>query len=143
MKLGKLLQYRKWQEEKSQRELARRKKFARRELDKLEDLREKKAREDRIFLSGQQEPITSEQLKLYADFMQGISLKCQEQKGEVAKALVQVEEKRTELIRHSQEKRIVEKLKEKQDEELNKKCDRREQQFLDEICLQLRRLLLR
>jgi len=58
----------------------------------------------------------------------------------VEKAEAQAEERRLELLKRSQEKKIIEKLKEKQEEEARKTQDKMEQQFLDEISLQSRLL---
>jgi len=138
--LGKLLQYRKWKEEWSKKELATKKQLLAIEADKLRALEKRKAEGQNDFLQWQQGNISPVMLELYGNFITGITYKCRMQGSVVEKAEAQAEERRLELLKRSQEKKIIEKLKEKQEEEARKTQDKMEQQFLDEISLQSRLL---
>jgi flagellar FliJ protein len=141
VKLKKIIQYRRWKEEWSQKELATKKQVLAIEANKLRALGEKKAEGQNDFLQWQHGNISPELLKLYANFIRGITSKYRMQKEEVEKAEAQVEEKRLDLLKRSQERKVIEKLKEKVDEEARRAQDKMEQQFLDEISLQYRGLV--
>jgi flagellar protein FliJ len=136
MKLKKLIQYRKWKEERSQNEFAQKKELLFKETNRLRMLEEKRAEGQNNFLPCQVGTISPELLRLYTNFIAGITTRCQIQTREVEKARVEAEEKRLELLKCSQERKAIEKLMEKAEEEARKAQDKIEQQFLDEISLQ-------
>lgn len=88
--------------------------------------------------SRQEIGISSDELRMYADFLTRKTGEIKEQRTVVQGLEKQMVEKREDLLVASQEKKVLEKLKSKKLQALQKELDVREQAFLDEIALRKR-----
>lgn len=76
------------------------------------------------------------ELQLYADFFARKRHEIKEQQEQVAALDRILESRREELVLATQEKKVLESLKEKKDHEVRQEQQRKERDFLDEISVQ-------
>ena len=133
-KLEPVLKLRKRTEERLQIELAELKLSYEREKEKLKELIHTKNRCERDIREkyGKEETTLSEVL-LYIHYLEKLKMDIEQQEQLLRKIEGQVEDKRNELLKASQERKIIEKLRENSEREYREAENRKERVFLDEI----------
>lgn len=115
------------------RELAVLKRALADERDRLEGYREERKRYMEELQRKQREGILPAEVLWYEGFISDLADKIHWHRKRVEELERSIEEKRQELVVASQQKRILERLKEKRWAEFMRELDRRERAFLDEI----------
>ena len=134
-KLEKLLNYRKWIEETKEGELAKvsnRLRVVREQLDACRELEERYRSE----LTGKLSAgiIVSEE-ELYNIFLGQLKIKIRDRERVAKEIESQVEQKRQELVACLRDRKLLEKLKEKEDFAFKTSTLEKEQKFMSEVAL--------
>ncbi len=120
-------------EEERKRTFAAAVKFYRKELERLEELkdRERKAREELAerLASGS----VREEILGLRDFLEGMAVSIKSQEDRVEEARVRMEEERRLLVEATRERKVVDKLHERALMRYRYEVSREEQGFLDEV----------
>ncbi len=135
-RLEKVLEVRRRKEEEKEKELASLKKELRREEEFLEKLRKETSLiAERIgaFQKVDDESLNLEELRREYDYLEVLRNKITRHLNTVEKLMIKIEEKRKELIEASKERKIMEKLKDKQYRKFRSEEERKERKVLDEI----------
>lgn len=108
-------------------------------LEKKEELEERKTKLENEFMAILKGVISAEKVSLYKNYLlyQDELLKIQEQMIEVKKN--NLEEARQKLVQAMKERKILEKLREKQDYRYQQEQEKKEQIFQDELAVTSKR----
>lgn len=137
-KLQRVLEIKEHKEELLKNELAEANRIHQQERRILNELEENRERHLSDFSQAQtQEFLLIEDLKIRLRFIKKLAFDLIDQEQKVREALKKTEEVREELVKASQEKKVLERLKEKHYKEFLKEEDSKEQHTLDEIALSM------
>lgn len=133
-KLEPVLKLRKRTEDRLQVELAELKASYDREKEKLNELTHIKSKcEKDIREKYGREETTLSEILLYIHYLEKLKVDIEEQELLLKKIEEQIEDKRNELLKASQERKIIEKLRDNSEKEYVEAENRKERVFLDEI----------
>jgi flagellar FliJ protein len=133
-KLEPLLRHRKRIEEKIQIELADLKTAYGKAQKRLDSLHHAKSRNEEEILNKYKKGKTSlSEIILYVYYINKLKKDIKQQREVVKKLEERIEDKRKELLKASQERKIIEKLKENSENDYIRSILRKERIFLDEI----------
>ena len=133
-KLEPVLKHRKRIEEKIQIELADLKTAHGKAQKRLDSLHHAKNRNEEEILNKYKKGKTSlSEIILYIHYIKKLKMDIEQQREAVRKLEERMEDKRKELLKASQERKIIEKLKENSEREYIRLLLRKERVFLDEI----------
>lgn len=139
-KLQRVLEYRKHKEDQIKTELFQIKQLYSDEETALLEIEEKIDECLMRFYHKQAFKIIAiEEIIWYNNYLLGLHQLVNLKKKRMEELLVKIEETRQRLIKASQEKKVLEKLKERRLIEFNQEIDRAEQIFLDEIAMNKKR----
>ena len=127
-----ILEYRKNLEEEIQQEFLTGRKKLSQEEKKLFDIRDQITDLHRKFQKKLQENMHPAEIKLHQKYLQAMVKAENNQKGKIRELELSLEKKRLELLQAIQEKKIMEKLKEKAISKWQKEQLRENQKILDE-----------
>ncbi|MDY6843855.1 MAG: flagellar export protein FliJ [Thermodesulfobacteriota bacterium] len=127
-----VLNYRKLREEECEKQLGELNRLLHKEKQTLTSYvsSEKGYREE--LCKKQSYGITAFETQWYLSFFDMLTTKIKGQERIIKSTEKRIEEKRQELVKASQEKKIIEKLKEKKLNQFNKELNRKEQMLFDE-----------
>ncbi|MCK5011836.1 MAG: flagellar export protein FliJ [Deltaproteobacteria bacterium] len=128
-----LLDYRKRVEEGIQIELSHVQRKLEEEKQLVISYREEKNFYEEELLRREEREIDVEEGILYRDYLKGMRAKIKKQEEIVARMRVELDKKREELLAVTKNRKILEKVKEKDWEKFARELARREGMFIDEV----------
>jgi flagellar FliJ protein len=128
-----LLDYRKRVEEGIQIELSDVQRKLKEERQLLISYREEKNFYEEELVRREEREIDVEEGILYRDYLKGMRAKIKKQEEIVARMRVELDKKREELLAVTKNRKILEKVKEKDWEKFARELARREGMFIDEV----------
>lgn len=128
-----LLDYRKRVEEGIQIELSDVQRKLKEERQLLVSYREEKNFYEEELVRREEREIDVEEGILYRDYLKGMRAKIKKQEEIVARMRVELDKKREELLAVTKNRKILEKVKEKDWEKFARELARREGMFIDEV----------
>ena len=132
-KLEALLNYRRHQEEVCQQELAQTERHLFDERRKLRQLIEEKRNNTKKLQAGQKIQISVSLIILSINYIRQLSRNIEKQTACVRAAIRQVNQKRSELVMTMKKRKILEKLKEKEQLDYRQEMLQNERKILDEV----------
>lgn len=132
-RLEALRQYRGFQEDMLQKELAQAQRMRDQEIDILESLIDKRARAERSFLSEQEKSTNGAHLSMYGNYLKRVSDEIEDQRMRVKAAETECSQKMEALLQAMQHRKTIDKLKEKDLHAYMENLNQNEQKFINEI----------
>ncbi|MEJ2157568.1 MAG: flagellar export protein FliJ [Desulfobacteraceae bacterium] len=134
-KLEALRRYRSFQEDLVQRELAEAQRDRDQEIDRLQSLMDKRSRAENDLRRQQESRTHGPQLALYDTYIQRLAGEISEQQMRVKQAEAKCSEKMQALLEAMQNRKSIDKLKEKDLRAYMEALNQTEQKFLNEIAI--------
>jgi flagellar FliJ protein len=134
-KLEALRRYRHFKEEMLQKELAQMQRHRDREIALLAEMIDKRTMAEQDMIGEQEKRTHGPRMALYETYLNGLTQDIKNQRQRVKEAQALCSEKMNALLKAVQERKSIEKLKEKGLKAYIEKLDRNEQKFLNEIAI--------
>jgi flagellar FliJ protein len=134
-RLERVLEYRRTCEDNIQQEMRQQQHLHQQEMERLEGLQRARQAQQEALEASEGLTLRGDELRLWRDYHQTLSRRCEAQKGVVTTADQALEGKRQELLVARQATKVIEKVGEKDKTRYAHEQARREAQFFDEIAL--------
>lgn len=134
-KLEALRRYRNFQEDILQKELAQAQRDRDQEIDRLQALLDKRNRAEKDLKCQQEKSTNGPHMALYDAYIQRLTAEIAEQRARVKQAETACQEKMQALLEAMQNRKAIEKLKEKDFQAYQEELSQTEQKFLNEIAI--------
>lgn len=134
-KLEALRQYRNFQEDLLQKELAHAQRDRDQEIDRLQALLDKRSRAENDLKCQQEKSTNGPYMALYDAYIQRLTGEIADQRARVKQAEVLCQKKMQDLLEAMQNRKAIDKLKEKDLQAYREELSQTEQKFLNEIAI--------
>lgn len=134
-KLEALRQYRNFQEDLLQKELAHAQRDRDQEIDRLQALMDKRSRAEDDLKCQQGKSTNGPHMALYDAYIQRLTGEIADQRSRVKQAEVLCQKKMRDLLEAMQNRKAIDKLKEKDFQAYREELSQTEQKFLNEIAI--------
>jgi flagellar protein FliJ len=134
-KLEALRRYRNFQEDILQKELAQAQRDRDQEIDRLQSLLDKRSRAENDLKCQQEKSTNGPHMALYDAYFQRLTAEIADQQARVEQAEMVCQEKMQALLEAMQNRKAIDKLKEKDFQAYQEELSQTEQKFLNEIAI--------
>jgi flagellar FliJ protein len=134
-KLEALRRYRNFQEDLLQKELSQAQRDRDQEIDRLQALFDKRSRADNDLKDQQEKSTIGPHLALYDAYIQRLTAEIADQRARVEQAEMLCQKKMQALLEAMQNRKAIDKLKEKDFQAYREELGQTEQKFLNEIAI--------
>jgi flagellar FliJ protein len=134
-KLEALIRYRNFQEDILQKELSQAQRDRDQEIDRLQALLDKRSRAENDLKDQQEKSTNGPYMALYDAYIQRLTGEIADQRARVEQAEMACQEKMQALLEAMQNRKAIEKLKEKDFQAYREEMGQTEQKFLNEIAI--------
>lgn len=134
-RLEALRQYRNFQEDAVQRELAEAQRHRDQEIDRLQSLLDKRTRAEESLRREQEKSTNGPHMALYDSYLNRLATEIADQRIRISQAEAQCSLKMQELLEAMQNRKTIDKLKEKDLQAYIENLNQHEQKFLNEIAI--------
>jgi flagellar protein FliJ len=134
-KLEALRQYRNFQEDLLQKELAHAQRDRDQEIDRLQAILDKRSRAENDLKCQQEKRTNGPHMALYDAYIQRLTGEIADQRTRVKQAEVLCQKKMQDLLEAMQNRKAIDKLKEKDLQAYREELSQTEQKFLNEIAI--------